>query len=35
MEITVQSIHFNFKLDSNDFVTEKVTKLAQLFDKIE
>lgn len=35
MEITIQSIHFNAKSPLNDFITDKVTKVAHLFDKIE
>ncbi len=35
MEITIQSIHFNSKSELNDFITDKVAKLAHLFDKIE
>lgn len=35
MKITIQSIHFNSKVELNDFITEKVAKLAHLFDKIE
>ncbi len=35
MEITIQSIHFNSKTALNDFITEKVNKLAHLLYKIE
>ena len=35
MNINIQSIHFNSKSELNNFITEKVTKVAHLFDKIE
>jgi len=34
MEITIQSLHFTANADLNNFVTDKVNKLAHHFDKI-
>ena len=35
MEVNIQSIHFNSKSELNHFITEKIRKVASLFDKIE
>ncbi len=35
MEINIQSLHFTASKELNDFVTEKVNKLSNHFDKIE
>ena len=35
MEVNIQSIHFNSKSELNNFITEKIRKVASLFDKIE
>lgn len=35
MEITIQSLHFTASPQLNDFVTEKVSKLSHLYDRIE
>jgi putative sigma-54 modulation protein len=34
MEITIQSLHFTANADLNNFVTDKVNKLAHHFDRI-